>query len=197
MAQEGECNPSWANQSSSLKRYMWILRERISWHFEHCMPAYLYCLVSLPGLRLMKDMVYRRMCPVETEVRLSARLHYQKMTKLRTDCELGQAWTPAWKTNEASSLSGQGILSQGTSRTFQEADSDMRLGCKMFIELNTFERKREEAELGKGAMRTDYRHESHCWSNEMLQSKACLQREKRPVSHITSLMHWQGATTNC
>lgn len=126
MAQEGECNPSWANQSSSLKRYMWILRERISWHFEYCMPAYLYCLVSLPGLRLMKDMVYRRMCPGETEVRLLARLHYQKMTKLRTDCELDQAWTPAWKTNEASSLSGQGILSQGTSRTFQEADSDMR-----------------------------------------------------------------------
>lgn len=171
---------------------MRILWERISWHIEYCMPAYVYCFVALPGLRLMKDMVYRRMCSEETEVRLLARLHYQKMTKVRIDSELDQAWTPTWKTNEASSLAGQRIFSQGTSSTFQEAESSHEVGVQNVYRGWHLWKKKGGSRIGQGS----HENESHRWSNEMLQSKACRQGAKRPVSHITSLMHWQGASTN-
>ena len=62
------------------------------------MPAYVYCLVGLPGLRLMKNMVYRRMCPGETEKRLNwpdpTTKNWQNLEK--TDFELDRAQTPSW-----------------------------------------------------------------------------------------------------
>lgn len=67
----------------------------------------------------------------------------------------------------------------------------------MFIEDDTFERKREEAELARGVMRMEYRHESNDWSNEMLQTKACLQgAETASIPH--HLAHaLSGGSTNC